>query len=108
MLKAIEAVQAVEAFITVQEAWRFYQYQIHPELSKTGTCPICQALSDLLMTRREAEARFPDLEKISDNLWIPHVHPNCKCELHFEEEEEEEDVRKDKRWKYEPKNAKLL
>jgi hypothetical protein len=95
--EAVQIVRAVKQFI--EAAWRFYEFTIHPELSKTGTCPECSRYAQLVMTRTEIEARFPDLEKVSDTLWKPHIHPNCNCELWFEEEETEEEVLKDNRWK---------
>ena len=88
--------EAVSIVLAVQEAWRFFMFSSqHDE----RTCEHCLTLDMLAMTRREIEARFPYLEKVNDLLWLPHVHPNCRCELRFEEEEEEEDVRVDKRWK---------
>ena len=82
--------EAVQIILAIQEVtYRFYLFS---DSNDSKVCPVCKALDDLLMTRREIEARFPYLEKVSDLLWLPHVHPNCRCELRFEEEEEEENV----------------
>lgn len=90
-MEAVELVRAV-----INEAWRFYQY-----LSKRDSkvCPQCSQYDYSVMTRREIEGTFPYLDKVSDRLWLPNVHPNCRCELRFEEEEEEDLVKQDNRWK---------
>ena len=87
MLAAVEAVEAVVAAV-----YRFYEFH---DSNDDRVCEKCKSLDNLVMTRREIEARFPDLEKVSDTLWLPHVHPNCRCELRFEEEEESEKVKRE-------------
>jgi len=92
MLSAIKAVQILEQHLADASIYRFYEFH---DSNDSKVCEKCKALDNLIMTRREIEARFPYLEKVSKTLWKPHVHPNCRCELRFEEEEEEEDVKKE-------------
>ena len=87
VINAVTATRMMDAAI-----YRFYEFS---DSNDNKVCPECKALDDLIMTRREIEARFPYLEKVSKELWLPHVHPNCRCELRFEEEEEDEDVKKE-------------
>ena len=91
ILKAVRMVNAVLDAVV----YRFYEFSIHPELSESGTCEQCRRYANSVMTRREIEALFPMLEKVSRELWLPHIHPNCNCELRFEEEEPEENVKQE-------------
>ena len=77
----INVVRAVE----LVEAMQFFRFTA---ISDDKTCEQCNKYDGSLMTRRECERTFPDLEKISDLLWYPHVHPNCRCILTLEEEQE--------------------
>ena len=80
--KLTEIVHAVHVF---RELKQFFLYVA----MVTGSCDACLQFNGQLMTRREIEGRFGEyLEKVNDELWLPHVHPNCKCELHLWEEEE--------------------
>lgn len=86
----IQAVKAVRDVV-----YRFYEFSIHPERSESGTCERCRNYRGSIMTRREIEATFPELEKVSKRLWLPHIHPHCNCELRFEEEEKAEKVKRE-------------
>jgi len=77
----IEIVKAVEA---QQEFWRY------EAITDDRTCEKCLRYDGSRMTPREIESLFPYLERQSDVLWYPRVHPNCRCELHFEEVEWED------------------
>ena len=81
MLKAVKAAQAVIQLCAMQ-IWRYEM------VGDDRTCEKCNRYAGSRMTRREAEATFPMLEKHSHLIWYPHVHPNCRCELWLEEEGE--------------------
>jgi len=80
------AAKLVEIVNAVVEAMQFWRYEA---IMDDRTCEQCLRYDGMRMTRREIYSRFGDyLEKASDTLWYPRVHPNCRCELHFEEEQE--------------------
>lgn len=54
------------------------------------TCKKCLRYDMSLMTRKEIEDTFPYLDKKNDALWIPNVHPNCRCMLILWEEDSDE------------------
>ena len=78
--------EAVEIVLAVQEAtMQFFRYYA---IMDSKTCDQCERYDGMLMTRREIYGRFPYLEKESEWLWYPNVHPHCRCELRWEEEAE--------------------
>lgn len=79
MLKAVRAVRLFK------DAMMFFRYTA---ISDDKTCEQCNQYDGGLMTREEMWNTFPHLEKITDLLYYPHVHPNCRCILTMEEEEE--------------------
>ena len=87
----IQAVKIVRQHIA-DFAWRFYEFTSRRDAK---VCPECNKYDYSVMTRKEIEVTFKYLVKVSDKLWLPNVHPNCRCELRFEEEEEDEDVKRE-------------
>jgi len=79
--------EAVCIVLAVQEAMQIWRYVA---IGDTKTCEQCNRYDGARMTRREIYATFPYLEKQSELVWLPHVHPNCRCELWLEEEGEKE------------------
>ena len=79
---AVKLVGIVEAVLETIQFWRY------EAITDNRTCRQCLRYDGMRMTRREIYSRFPYLEKASVSLWYPRVHPNCRCELHFEEEQE--------------------
>ena len=78
---------ALEAVLAVQEAMQFFRYYA---IMDDRTCQQCNRYDMSHMTRTEIQGTFPYLEKQSDYVWFPRVHPNCRCELRWEEEQEKE------------------
>ena len=78
VVKLVEVVRAVEAT---------QQFFIFIPVWDQKLCDQCLRYERAVMTRREIEGTFPYLEKVNAELWLPHVHPNCRCELRMMEEE---------------------
>ena len=79
----IQAVKAVQDYTA-----KWFEFVA---LSDTRVCPECQRYDLSVMSRKEIAGTFPYLEKLSDTVWLPHVHPNCRCELRLIEETEKEE-----------------
>jgi len=45
------------------------------------TCDDCIAYHGDTFTPEEAEAEFEYLDRSSETIWYPNVHPNCRCRL---------------------------
>ena len=73
---AAKLVQIVEAI--QRKLWLFVA------ITDNRTCTQCMRFDRLLMTEREIIDNFPYLERVSDLVWFPRVHPNCRCELYFD------------------------
>jgi hypothetical protein len=58
------------------EEQRFYLY-----IALMDACSDCLRYDGRIMTRREIDAIFKFLIKLDDNIWLPTVHPNCRCLL---------------------------
>jgi hypothetical protein len=76
--RIVEVVKAIEYF----EAQQFFTYYT---VNDTLVCDQCNRYDEGSMTRREIEGTFPYLIKYTDTMWVPMVHPNCRCVLIFEE-----------------------
>ncbi len=83
--------EAVQIVLAVQESQQFFAYVA---VSDDRVCELCLRYDQGLMTRREIEGTFDYLEKQSDLIWFPRVHPNCRCALYLAEEDPEEIVTK--------------
>jgi hypothetical protein len=73
-----EIIRVIELF----EAQQFFTYYT---VNDERVCNQCNRYDEGSMTRREIEGTFPYLIKYSDTMWVPMVHPNCRCVLLFEE-----------------------
>lgn len=104
----IQSVQSVEAVMAVEDWTRKYIYVTYPSLSETGTCERCDAYEADVMTKTEIYNAFGDYLEDFDEKIIPHVHPNCKCELHLLDVEVPDDVKKLSDADFEDKLAGLL
>jgi hypothetical protein len=70
-----------------------YVYITYPSLSQTGTCDQCDVYEADVMTKTEIYNTFDYLEDFDEKI-LPHVHPNCKCELHLIDIEVPGDIKK--------------
>lgn len=79
----------VQLLIETQQFFKFVA------VTDDRTCDKCMRYDMSLMTRREIEDTFPYLVKKNDTLWLPNVHPNCRCMLILWEEEDDEQPKTD-------------
>ena len=77
-MKSAEKLVSLTRMVNLIEAMMFFRYTA---ISDDKTCPQCNRYDGSLMTRVEMRSVFPYLEKISNYLYYPHVHPNCRCWL---------------------------
>ena len=82
MQQAAEVVAAVRRYIEDQQFFSYYT------VNDERVCDKCDPLNYSSMTRTEIKGRFPNLIKYSPTMWVPMVHPNCRCVLMFEESDE--------------------
>ena len=68
----------VAEFLLIFEEQEFFKYIA---VGDDRTCKRCMRYDGGLMTRREIEGTFKYLIKISDTVWLPMTHPNCRCLL---------------------------
>jgi len=68
----------VEEFLELFEDMQFFLFVA---IEDEKTCPVCTRYAKGLMTRREIKQTFDYLDMLTDDLWIPNVHPNCRCML---------------------------
>jgi hypothetical protein len=80
-LSALEALKIIEVIQAI-EAQQFFTYYT---VDDGSVCDRCIRYDQGSMTRREVEGTFPYLIKYTDTMWVPMVHPNCRCVLLFEE-----------------------
>jgi hypothetical protein len=81
-LEAVHAVEAVESYLKAQQFFTYYT------VNDEAVCNQCDQYDEGSMTRREIEGTFQYLIKYSPTMWLPMVHPNCRCVLIFEETDE--------------------
>ena len=75
--------QALNLIKLVEDWQQKYVFVTYPSLSQTGSCEQCLGYEADVMTKTEIYNAFSDyLEDFGDKI-LPHVHPNCKCELHM-------------------------
>jgi hypothetical protein len=57
-------------------------------------CEICAgfAFGVPFWSGAQVRSAFPYLEVIDEKLMLPHVHPNCRCELLADESVSEEEI----------------
>ena len=67
-VRVVEAVQATILFKFVA-------------VTDANTCDACLRYDDEEMTWDTIINTFPYLQKVSDDLILPKVHPNCRCFL---------------------------
>lgn len=70
--------------VNLVESQQFFAYVA---VADEVVCPHCLRYDQGLMTRTEIEDTFEYLVKVTDTLWIPNLHKNCRCVLNFFEEE---------------------
>jgi hypothetical protein len=75
----------IAKFINFLEGMQFFLFL---SIGDDKVCLDCDKFDMGLYTRKEIERRWGDyLIKQSDTLWIPNIHPNCRCFLILWEEE---------------------
>lgn len=74
-----------------------FGYVTFPALTQSGPCEACLENEQFIYTEDEILGSFEYAEKISEDEWLPKVHPNCVCRL-FRYEEEDVDKLSDKQF----------
>ena len=74
LVKLIRIVDAVRAFEQSQP-FRYYA------ITDDRTCEACMKYDGDWFSWEDMVNTFPDLERISDATYLPHIHPNCRCQI---------------------------
>ncbi len=64
-------------------------YVTYPSLTRTGPCEVCEGYEADVMSRTEIYNAFNEYLEDNGDVILPHVHPNCVCELRAVAEEME-------------------
>jgi hypothetical protein len=81
--KLVSLANLTQAIVKFQEATQ--QFFTYYTVNDSEVCSKCDNYDEGSMTRREIEGTFPYLIKYTFEMWVPMVHPNCRCVLLLEE-----------------------
>jgi hypothetical protein len=80
MMQALEAVTAVKAVLAAEEQMDTWLYVTVVDPTNEP-CFNCLEHEQHLYTSAEVADLFPWLIKMAPDMWLPQVHPNCRCQL---------------------------
>jgi hypothetical protein len=83
VLASVAAVQSVEDLKAV-EAVRLFEstrYWMYVAVNDNKTCEECDNYAGSIFNTHECHFYFSYLEEFDDELWLPMVHPHCRCML---------------------------